>query len=66
MGRVYLAMQPMIGSRVAVKVLSDECARDPQLLERFFAEARAVNLIHHENIVKCSTCRFCPTAGRTS
>ena len=51
MGRVYLAIQPMIGSRVAIKVLSDQCARNPELLERFFAEARAVNLIHHESIV---------------
>src|SRR2546421_2785944 len=51
MGRVYLAVQPAIGSRVAIKVLSDECARNADLLERFFAEARAVNLIRHENIV---------------
>ncbi len=50
MGRVYLAVQPAIGSRVAVKVLSDHCARDPDLLERFFAEARTVNLIRHEHI----------------
>ena len=51
MGAVYLAEQPMIGSRVAIKVLSQECARSPELLERFFAEARSVNLIRHENIV---------------
>ena len=51
MGRVYLGVQPAIGSRVAVKILSDQCARDPGLLERFFAEAKAVNLIRHESIV---------------
>ena len=51
MGAVYLGVQPMIGSRVAIKVLSQECARSPELLERFFAEARSVNLIRHENIV---------------
>ncbi len=51
MGRVYLGVQQAIGSRVAIKVLSDECTRNPELLERFFAEAKAVNLIHHENIV---------------
>jgi serine/threonine protein kinase len=51
MGRVYLGVQPAIGSRVAVKILSDQCARDPALLERFFAEAKAVNLIRHESIV---------------
>jgi hypothetical protein len=51
MGSVYLAVQPAIGSRVAIKVLSEQCARDPDLLERFFAEAKAVNLIRHEHIV---------------
>jgi len=51
MGRVYRAVQPVIGSRVAIKILSDQCARKPDLLERFFAEARAVNLIRHESIV---------------
>jgi len=51
MGSVYLAVQPAIGSRVAIKVLSEQCARSPELLERFFGEAKAVNLIRHENIV---------------
>ena len=51
MGNVYLGIQPQIGSRVAIKILSQECAREPDLVERFFAEARAVNLIRHENIV---------------
>ena len=45
MGAVYLGVQPTIGSLVAIKVLSQECARSPELLERFFAEARSVNLI---------------------
>ncbi|MBA3500631.1 MAG: serine/threonine protein kinase [Deltaproteobacteria bacterium] len=40
-----------MGSRVAIKILSQECAREPELVDRFFAEARAVNLIRHENIV---------------
>src|SRR5262249_23099891 len=30
---------------------SEECARNQEALERFFAEARAVNLIRHEGIV---------------
>ena len=51
MGRVYLAVQPAIGSRVAIKVLSEACARDRALVDRFFAEARAVNLVRHEHIV---------------
>jgi len=51
MGRVYMAVHPDIGSRVAVKVLSRDCADNRDLVERFFAEARAVNVIRHENIV---------------
>lgn len=51
MGRVYLGVHPAIGSRVAVKVLSDQCTQNPDLLQRFFSEARAVNMIRHERIV---------------
>ena len=51
MGRVYKGINPTIRSRVAIKVLSHDCADQPDLVERFFAEARAVNLIRHENIV---------------
>jgi serine/threonine protein kinase len=51
MGRVYKGVQPQIGSRVAVKVLSRECTDRKDLVERFFSEARAVNLIRHESIV---------------
>lgn len=51
MGEVYLALQPDIGARVAIKVLTGDAASSPSLVERFFAEARAVNLIHHESIV---------------
>ncbi len=51
MGRVYKGVQPTIGSRVAIKILTPECAGNPALVERFFAEARAVNVIRHESIV---------------
>ncbi len=51
MGRVYKGVHPSIGSRVAIKVLSRECADRPDLVDRFFSEARAVNLIRHESIV---------------
>src|SRR6476646_7514031 len=51
MGRVYKGVQPQIGSRVAIKVLSRECTDRRDLVERFFAEAKAVNLIRHESIV---------------
>jgi hypothetical protein len=51
MGQVYRAVHPQIGSRVAIKVLSHECSQNRDLVERFFSEARAVNLIRHEGIV---------------
>ena len=51
MGAVYMAVHPGIGSRVAVKVLNQDPSRSPALVDRFFAEARAVNLIRHEHIV---------------
>jgi len=49
MGRVYLGVQPAINSRVAIKVLTD--AAGPELIDRLFAEAYAVNVIRHDNIV---------------
>jgi serine/threonine-protein kinase len=51
MGQVYKAVHPSIGSRVAIKVLGGDWTRHSSLVERFFAEARAVNLIRHEHIV---------------
>jgi serine/threonine protein kinase len=51
MGRVYKGVHPTIGSRVAIKVLSRECSDRRDLVDRFFAEAKAVNLIRHESIV---------------
>ena len=52
MGRVYLGIQPAVGGRVAIKLLSDDACEKPSLIERFFTEARAVNLINHEGIVR--------------
>ncbi|HUJ25837.1 MAG TPA: serine/threonine-protein kinase, partial [Myxococcales bacterium] len=52
MGAVYLGEHPAIGSKVAIKVLHQRFADDPLVLERFFNEARAVNLIGHDNIVR--------------
>ena len=52
MGAVYLAEHPMIGSRVAIKFLHPQYATDEKIVERFLAEARAVNVIGHDNILK--------------
>ncbi|HEX8440872.1 serine/threonine-protein kinase, partial [Archangium sp.] len=51
MGTVYLGEHEGIGSRVAIKLLHRRLAGSPHVLRRFHMEARAVNLIGHENIV---------------
>jgi serine/threonine protein kinase len=51
MGTVYLGEHTLIGSKVAVKFLHDHFASNEALVQRFLAEARAVNLIGHENII---------------
>jgi serine/threonine-protein kinase len=51
MGAVYLGEHPLIGKKVAIKVLKDELASNEEVVRRFFNEARAVNDIHHQNIV---------------
>ena len=51
MGCVYLATHPVIGKRVAIKVLAAALSFDPELVGRFVDEARAVNKIGHRNII---------------
>jgi serine/threonine-protein kinase len=51
MGAVYLAEHPTIGKKVALKVLHPEFSSNPEVAERFFTEAKAVNAIGHPNIV---------------
>ena len=52
MGIVYLAEHVRLGRRVAVKLLRSEFGGDALAVSRFFAEARAVNRIQHDNIVE--------------
>jgi serine/threonine-protein kinase len=51
MGAVYLGEHPLIGKRVAIKVLLEELAAKEDIVQRFFNEAKAVNDIGHQNIV---------------
>lgn len=51
MGSVYLAEHPLIGKKVALKVLHEEYSSNPEVVNRFFTEAKAVNDIGHPNIV---------------
>jgi serine/threonine protein kinase len=52
MGVVYLAQHPVFGRKVAIKLLHAVLARDPDIVARFFNEARAIHMVAHENIVE--------------
>jgi serine/threonine-protein kinase len=52
MGAVFLAEHPLIGKRVALKVIHRELAGNREVVQRFFQEARAVNTIGNEHIVE--------------
>jgi serine/threonine protein kinase len=49
-GRVYLGQHPVIGSRVAIKVLLPEIARSAETVDRFIQEARASSQIGSPHI----------------
>jgi eukaryotic-like serine/threonine-protein kinase len=51
MGAVYMGEHPLIGKRVAIKVLLDDLVANETLVTRFFNEAKAANDIRHQNIV---------------
>jgi serine/threonine protein kinase len=52
MGAVYLAEHCSIGGTAAIKVLHPSYAADPGTVARFFNEARAVNMVQHQNILR--------------
>ncbi len=51
MGDVYEGVQPVIGKRVAIKVIKPALASSEEALARFTREARAVNKIDHPNVL---------------
>lgn len=52
MGAIYLAEHTTLQRQVAIKILPTESARKPELLQRFYREARAAAALDHPNIVK--------------
>ncbi len=52
MGEVYLAEHEMLQSRVAVKVLPADLARDESMVQRFLREARSAARLRHPHIIR--------------
>src|SRR5215216_1488441 len=52
MGEVWLAEHTILGRRAAIKVLHDSISRRPEIVARFFNEARAATAISDPGIVQ--------------
>lgn len=63
MGEVYLAEDTRLKRRVALKVLPEDLAGDPVLLQRFRVEAEAVAKLNHPNIAQVYAIEEASPAG---
>lgn len=56
MGQVFAAVHENMGQQVALKLLSPVAAEDPQMVARFFQEARALAQLDHPGVVRVFHC----------
>ncbi|HEX6533393.1 MAG TPA: serine/threonine-protein kinase [Gemmatimonadaceae bacterium] len=56
MGVVYRAMDPVLARSVAIKVMTEAPARDPELRDRFLREAQTAGSLQHPNIIVIYDC----------
>jgi serine/threonine protein kinase len=63
MGHVYEAKHPLIGHRVAVKVLRPELSANGEVSAGFLREARAMSAVKHRNIVEIHNFGQLPSGG---
>ena len=64
MGLVYRARDTRLHREVAVKVLPDHFANDPERLARFEREAHVLASLHHPNIAVLYGIERAPAAAR--
>ncbi len=57
-GKVFLAEHVLIKRKVALKLLHEKYASDPEVVERFMNEARAAGTLGHPNIVESTDMGF--------
>src|SRR2546429_9349256 len=60
MGEVFVGEHTRIDRRVAVKLLRPEASANPEVLVRFFNEAKATSRIRHPGIVEMLDCDVLP------
>src|SRR5215213_3633600 len=63
MGEVYAARDTRLDRRVAIKVLLDSCAADPDRRARFEREARLLGALNHPCIAQIYGVEETPSTG---
>jgi serine/threonine-protein kinase len=64
MGIVYGGVDVRIGKRVAIKVLKQDYADDPDMVQRLIREAKTVNAIRHPSIINTFDYGNLPRTGQ--